>query len=431
MSVTTIFVDDAAVNVASLEIRRKDVADFLRAVPERDREQVFIQAVEVGAFCLERARSAVDTDFAKRKVESILSDVQLAISAIPGKITEAMLAKIGTGDGQVLAPVRVQIDQAVKESKERIAEVKVLMDEANPDRESSAMGKSIRAIKVLLDPNRTDSVQGTIQSAISQVSATDGVLANTVKAVVMDAIKPLKDEVDGLSKEIRGREAAAEALAQTAQKGISYEEEVLATLQTWARPLGVEVHHVGGDNRPGDVLVKFPRSSIAGTETCLVIEARDRDTAAGRKAISEHLARAMAERGSNAAVFLSHSRDGLGKEIGEWAEGSAEQGPWVACTNEHLLTAVRFLEVLRRLDRFHSASAEIDAASVEAQVRRIRTALDRVATINRKLTMIRGTTDEIRTEAESMRDEVRAAVIEVEAGLRSGGEEGRGAEAAA
>jgi len=73
--------------------------------------------------------------------------------------------------------------------------------------------------------------------------------------VVAEAVAPLATEVDKLSKEVRGQEAAAEAVEQTTLKGAPYEEEVTGILQAWARVAGAEVDHVGAGNQPGDVAV--------------------------------------------------------------------------------------------------------------------------------------------------------------------------------
>ncbi len=120
---------------------------------------------------------------------------------------------------------------------------------------------------------------------------------------------------------MRGKEAAAEILASTTLKGFTYEEEVLAELQQWARSTSAEVHHVGGDNLPGDVLVRIPESTLIPKEFPVIIEVRDRQTGSGRKSISDSLARAMEIRSAAAAIYVSRSTDGLAQEIGDWAEG--------------------------------------------------------------------------------------------------------------
>jgi hypothetical protein len=58
-----------------------------------------------------------------------------------------------------------------------------------------------------------------------------------------------------------------------------YENEVLEDLQQWAGLLGAEVHHVGVDNRPSDVLIKVPAKGILGIPLLIIIETRYRQSA--------------------------------------------------------------------------------------------------------------------------------------------------------
>jgi hypothetical protein len=109
----------------------------------------------------------------------------------------------------------------------------------------------------------------------------------------------------------------------------------------------------------------------------------------------------------------------LGREVSDWCEGECDSGSWIATTDAHLQTAIRFLVVLHRLRTLHSHRAELDSAAIENQIQRIRTALNRIKTINRKVTDVRSTADEIGTEAGSLRDEIREALIALEDGIRS------------
>src|SRR5262249_20860512 len=147
-------------------------------------------------------------------------------------------------------------------------------------------------------------------------------------------------------------------------------------------------------------------------------EARDRKTAVGRKVIADELSVKMAERSANAGIYLSRTACGLGKEIGDWSEGECNLGPWVATTDEHLLTAIRFIIALHRLRTLRCERPELDGAAIENQIQRIRTALNRVKTINRKVTEVHATADEISTEATSLRDEIREALIALEDAIR-------------
>ena len=88
----------------------------------------------------------------------------------------------------------------------------------------------------------------------------------------------------------------------------------------WARAAGAEVHHVGADNQPGDVIITFRGEGLVAEPMSIVVEVRDRGSRAmGRKAISADMASKLAQRDANAGIYLSRTQDGLSiREIGEW-----------------------------------------------------------------------------------------------------------------
>jgi hypothetical protein len=273
----------------------------------------------------------------------------------------------------------------------------------------------------LLNPKNTESIQSSLEQAVSKATAENGILAKVVKAQVEEALKPLLTEIDGLSKEVRGQEAAAEALEQTTLKGAPFEEEVTEILQGCAQAVGAAVCHVGGDNQPGDVIVTLRGDDVVADPISIVIEARDRcSRAMGRKAISVDMATKLAQRNANAGIYLSRTQDGLSiREIGEWAEGACDYGPWVACTQQHLITAVRFLIVQRRLTALRAVAPEVDSASIQQQLKVIRTALGRIRTIKTKLTELGACSDVIDEQAGQLREEIKEALSSIEDSMRS------------
>lgn len=410
MSGGSITVLDNTVRVTDLVIARKDIADYFRAIPAEELEAAFVRAVEVGIFCLERASTTRDTEFVRRQIEGLMAQVE----KIPEDTQRALIEKLGTSEGQVLAPVKTLIDSVSTTTGERLQEVrKLLADEIDPAKETSTLGRALQKLRDLLDPNRTDSVQYTIEKAVQDVVGADGALSRTVKSVVAEAVTPLATEVDRLTKEIRGERARPEI------KGKLFEDEVVEAATAWAQVVGAEVHHVGTDNAPGDVLIKALTDALAPNEFAVVIEARDRQEPVGRKVISEEIAQAMAERGANYGLYVSRGIDGLAKEVGEWAEGACDRGPFVACTYELLNIALRFALVQQRLAALRAARPEVDAATLEAQVQRMRTALVRVATINRKVTDLHNSARDIQDEAEALRKEVRDALMVIEQAIRA------------
>lgn len=226
MTDARIVLSDTGVRIEHLDVPSKDVADFLGRIPEPDREATLLHAIEVGVFCLERARTGQDLEFVKRQVEALITAVRGAVEKIPEETQKSLSQKIGTGEGQVLAPIQSPITKVSNAASDKIKQVRDLLTQAiDPENENTTLGKALRTVRNLLDPNRTDSIQGTLAAKIHEVTAGDGTLAKAVKEAVADSVKPLSDRIDSLAKEVRGREAALEALAQTTEKGLPYEQE--------------------------------------------------------------------------------------------------------------------------------------------------------------------------------------------------------------
>ena len=132
----------------------------------------------------------------------------------------------------------------------------------------------------------------------------------------------------------------------------------------------------------------------------------------------------MAERSASYGIYLSKDIAGLGKEIGDWAEGECGLGSWIATTDEHLISSIRFLILNHRISQFKAENPEVDVQALIPQLGRIRTSLKRITNINTKATSIRHGADDIQQEGELLRDEVRGSLTAIEECLRIVGTDG-------
>jgi hypothetical protein len=408
--------------IEGLELSAKHVVQYLDRYPEDERPQALVRATEVGVFCLERASHAQELDFVRERCEAVVHDVTRVASAIPRELEAALLAKLGTEDGQVLAPIRQVVEHAGKVASEKLTEVRdTLRDELDPDRKTSTLGRSLNEVRALLDPDQSRSIQASVAKSIDAMSAADGVLAKRVKQTVAEQLQPLSEEVHRLTLEVRGEQAAAEALAETTAKGIDFEHQTLAEVEAWVQPIGGEVEHTGVDNKPGDItLTPGELLAAGGGLEPIVIECRDRKNAVGRKAVADTLDAAMAQRGAGAGIFLAGTPSALGKELGAWAEGRGKRGIWIATTRDNLFAAVRMILMLRRVEAAKASCAEVDERRVTAQATRIRTALRRIGQITRQVGIVRGGADAIQKEGDELRTEIASALAELEEVVRSG-----------
>ena len=407
------------VRINGLDIPDRELSEYLQSVPADDQLIKFVHLLEIGLACVQRTSLLHDRDFVKNQLNAVLKSVEKGLSEIPDNVRVKVLAGLGTGEGQALQPVDRKIDEVSKILKDRMDDIrKLLTEDIDPQKETSKVAQVFKKLERALDPEYINSVPKVISTAIENVTGESGALSKNVKTVVLEAVKPLQDEVDRLSKEILGREAAAEALSQTIEKGQLYEESIVERLQAWSAGNGVEVHHVGTDNKSGDVLLNIPETSVAGAGLTVIIETRDRQNHVGRKSINDSMERCMSERSASCGIYLSKNKDGLGKEIGDWAEGECGFGPWIATTDEHLMTSVRFLILSHRLSVLKSEKPSVDVQALAPQLERIRTSLKRITSINKKATTIRQGADYIQQEGEYLRDEVRGAIMLMEDCLR-------------
>jgi hypothetical protein len=409
---------EAEIRIVELSICNKDSIGFLARIPEADRVSVVQKAVEIGLFCLERGENAGDLEFVRRQINELLGSVEIAVRDIPKNTESALLGKIGVENGQVLAPVKVVVDQAKRETQNRIDEVKSLLaNDLDPSKSTTVLGQALSALRDLLNPQKVDSVQYRIDEAVNKVVKPDGALADVVKTTVVQAMKPLENEVNRLTSEFRGQEKVEEALAETPAKGPKYEDEVGVELQSWAKMTGYLVEYVGPDNQPGDYVINVEDEWGATGPFRIVLEARDRQSAFGKQKIAQDLEPKFRERSAHAGIYVSKTLAGLAKEVGDWAEGQCNSGPWIACTNEHLLTAVRFAIVHHRFKEMKQAQPEIDAADIKTRIGSIRTSLQRITTIKTRVTNIREAATGIENESDHLRKEIQGQLSEIEESL--------------
>ena len=409
---------ESSAYIAGLDIHSAAVMDYFRAIPPAELESAFTRALEVGAFCLERSSTAQQVDFVKREAAEVLAAIERAISALSAQVENALLQEIGGADANVLVPAKTVVDEALKSSRERLADIRSLIAQIDPTNERNIIEKVMRQLRAILDPRHSDSIPGNIDAVIRKAGDSEGVFSKVIHSLVESALEPATQELDEFAKEMRTRDAARDALSQTISKGKRYEDEVVKLLQPWTRVAGAMVQHVGGDNLPGDILIELATSRESEGPMRVVIEVRDRRAPKGRKAVSGLLARAIAARSANAAIYLSRTAEGLANELGEWAEGECNGGPFVTCTHEHLTTALRFLHMRKRVAELRRSAPEVDEAAIDAQVLRIRTALDRFKNIARRSNEIRSCTWEIDDQAANLRSEIREALTTIEDALR-------------
>jgi hypothetical protein len=127
MSGGRIDLSETGIRILDVQVPNRDVARYLLALPEIQRESAVVHAVEVGVFCLERARAGQDLDFVRREIDDLLNRVQTALEKLPSQTQIQIAAKIGTGEGQVLAPIQNLVTDVSRAASGKIEDVRKLL----------------------------------------------------------------------------------------------------------------------------------------------------------------------------------------------------------------------------------------------------------------------------------------------------------------
>src|SRR5206468_379498 len=108
----------------------------------------------------------------------------------------------------------------------------------------------------------------------------------------------------------------------------------------------------------------------------------------------------------------------LAREIGEWAEGRCLAGPFIACTDGLLESALRYVIALVKLDDFQASHRDVDAAAIQPHITQVRMSVERIRSVKAKLTTVESAIVDVRRELDALRSEVIGAVDNVENILR-------------
>lgn len=410
---------DSLVFVRDIEIRSKDVAQYLEAVPADEREEALINALEVGIFCLGRAGGARDLDFVRREIDQLLSSVSETVDAIPAKTTEELKGRLGSDDGGILKPFSEVVGDARSETLAKLDQVrKLLEEEIDPRRSDSTLAKALAEIRTLLDADRNDSIQGRFDGAIRSVSAPDGALSRSVRVVVEEAVKPVIEQFSLLQKTIGGEEGKAEVVELTTLKGGLFEDKVFEAACELTKPLGAQVEHVGGDNQPGDVTIELDADGATGMSLRIVVEAKDDQAGRGDVRIKDDVGKAMGERSATCGLLIARTPEALGKKFGDWYDGKIDAGYFVATTLDYLPVALRFLINRERIDALRAGGGEVDVARLHDGFDQVRTTLKRCTEVKKSARKIRNEADRVDGLASSISSDISDVLDDLEGAIR-------------
>lgn len=388
---------------------------------DREEEEVIrrvVLATTIGAKALNQGEQALNVDFVRHLLDQHTVQTTAVLGGVLAQASALIADHLDGEKGKAIEPIRNQIKLVEASLAETLDGVAKALDPGRPD---SDLGKALRHVGTLLDEDNINSVPARVKGIVDRLAAQDGALAASVKATVQDAMKtqiePLREQIKSLEKELTDRKAVEDLVNQSTAKGLPFEEAVFDRCKRWALSAGGVAEHVGSDNKPGDVLVTFTSDGMAGLDFRLVLEARADAVGKGRKPLSDDLAKAIAQREADAAIYCGKSASAFAREIGEWDEGAINGRQWIACTVEHLPQALRLAILTKRLQDRTKADVMVDASAIRNSLAEIRLALRRIATIKRASTTIANQAATVQSESDALQRQVDDALAGAERAL--------------
>lgn len=408
-----VIIEDATVRFEGLTVANPDVIQYFKQKSQEQRPEAAVRAIELGVYCLQRAELGQSLEFVRLEVERLIQASRSAVDGLP----EVLRTKLTAPDGPT-AQVSSTVQSVQTAIAGKLTEVQQLFEKhLDPRQTESTLGKALQELMNLLDASRDDSVQKRVESSIASVATTDGTLANAVKKAVQDVTAPLSTAIATLSLALERERGAQEVLVVSPGKGYEFEEELLPLLVGWSEVVGADLEYTGPQDKPGDFVLTVRETSLGPGPLRIVIEARDRESGWGRVRISEQMSLALSEWTRNYGLYISKTQEGLAQEIGEWRELDCDRGPVVACTVEHLRTALRFAVIDAKLRTAAQERRAVDVATLSAQLDRFRDSLNHLTQIKRKVTEIREILLVIDSEADQMREGIQDTLSKIEAAI--------------
>ena len=389
-----IAIEGSVVRLEGITVQNPDVAQYLSQKPQGERVP--------GADTRRRSRRLLPAacrgvgqslDFVKLEIERLIQASRTAVDQLPESIGKSLQLRTAPRLRSRRLP---QLPRP--RSRTNLLKCGNFSNDISIPKPDATLGRALSTLTNLLDPKREDSVQKRVDLTLQGIAVADGAIAKAVRATVETAIAPLQTAIETFSLALKKEEGIEEALATTTRKGFAFEDELLPELQRWAAIVGADLEYTAPQNLPGDFTLTLNDRSIGGMPLKIVVEARDRDQRFGRARVAEQINATLAQWQANYGIYVSKTQSGLAAEIGNWSELSCGHGPVIACTVEHLKTALRFAVVDMRMRAAAEARRELDISSAERELGRFRSSLNHLTQIKRRVGEIRDVLPRSRTK---------------------------------
>jgi len=417
---TTMQIVDNCLEISNLQLHNQEIVNYLKNFEPEDRGIELIKIMEVGATVMSRVTASQEVDYVNAKVSETLNYVQDHFHQFDQQMRESLEAhlnpvkadsflaqatgainlqseKVQAALSEVLRSAQDSITREAQKIEEGRSSLDRRMDPTNTTGYLSALVRKMDQFDTSLASqfNETDTASfvGKLKSSVDEHFGSDGKALQLIQELLlvdMDGNSPLGQVYVGLKGDIAALRDVVmkligqqEMLQSTTKKGFPFEEKVFDRLQEIAKPhsdvvedTSLKVVALTGSKK-GDYVYY-----LAGTDTSIVLDAKNYNKLKSLPAMLSYLKEAMKERGSKIGIIVAPEARNLQKQIGSWNVF----GSCIITCLDHLEVAIKYAKYILRVQETEAKG--LNVGLVKHKLDTVQRKMKEFTTVKAKLTKL-------------------------------------------
>lgn len=439
-SSTFIQIVDNCLEISNLQLHNQEIISYLKNFEPEDQISELVKIMEVGATVMSRVAASQEVDYVNARVSETLNYVQERFHTFDQQMRESLEAHLNpVKAGSFLAQATGAINIQSEKVQAALAEVlRSAQDSISKEAQKIEEGRS--ALDRRMDPTNTagylsaliqrmDQFGGSLASQFNETDTAsfvgklkhmvddhfgdDGKVLNLIDAKLqLDGNTPLNQVYTGLRQEVTLLRDAImkligqqEMLQSTTKKGFPFEAEVFEKLQEIAKPYSDVVEDTSlkvvalSGSKKGDYVYH-----LAGSDTSIVIDAKNYNKLKSLPAMLAYLKEAMKERGSKIGVIVAPEAKNLQKQIGSWNVF----GSCIITCLDHMEVAIKYAKFILRAEETEAKG--LNVGLVKHKLDTVQRKMKEFTTVKSKLTKLaNGVTTSV-TDIQTILDNIKQDV---------------------
>lgn len=441
-SSTFIQIVDNCLEISNLQLHNQEIINYLKNFEPEDQISELVKIMEVGATVMSRVAASQEVDYVNARISETLNYVQerffkfdqqmrqsLEFHLNPVKADSFLAQATGIINTQsekvqaALAEVLRAAQDSISKEAQKIEEGRSMLDRRmDPTNTTGYLSAIIQKMdqfnsSLASQFNETDTASfvGKLKQMVDDHFGDDGKVLNLIDSKLqLEGQTPLNQVYTGLRQEITLLRDAImkligqqEMLQSTTKKGFPFEAEVFEKLQEIAKPYSDVVEDTSlkvvalSGSKKGDYVYH-----LAGSETSIVIDAKNYNKLKSLPAMLAYLKEAMKERGSKIGVIVAPEAKNLQKQIGSWNIF----GSCIITCLDHMEVAIKYAKFILRAEETEAKG--LNVGLVKHKLDTVQRKMKEFTTVKSKLTKLaNGVTTSV-TDIQTVLDNIKQDVNE-------------------